>query len=134
MAGFEVKCDCGLSLQPLAVWLDDEAAEFACIFKPGTKKPLFDAIESFMADARQRVLRISLRRDVSFASDARQIVANTIGKHLLKKARMGAFQGTPVVVILDGAHNFINKYIGDVLSKEYLDAFELIAREGRILC
>jgi hypothetical protein len=106
------------------------AAEFACIFKPGTQKPLFDAIESFMADAAQRVLRISLR-DVAFASDARQIVANTIGKYLLKKARAGSFQNSPVVVILDEAHNFINKFIGDEFSKEYLDAFELISREGR---
>jgi uncharacterized protein len=106
------------------------AAEFACIFRPGTKKPLFDAIESFMADATQRVFRVSLR-DVAFASDARQIVANTIGKHLLKKARAGSFQNNPVVVVLDEAHNFINKFIGDEFSKEYLDAFELISREGR---
>lgn len=109
------------------------APEFACIFKPGTKKPLFDAMAAFMADPTQRVLRVSLR-DVAFASDARQIVANTIGKHLLKTARMGAFQSSPVVVILDEAHNFINKSIGDEFSKEYLDAFELIAREGRKFC
>ncbi len=109
------------------------APEFACIFKPGTKKPLFDAIESFVADATQRVLRISLR-DVAFASDARQIVANTIGKYLLKTARAGAYVNTPIVLILDEAHNFINKTIGDEYSKEYLDAFELIAREGRKFC
>ena len=40
----------------------------------------------------------------------------------------------PVVVILDEAHNFINKTIGDEFSKHYLDAFELIAREGRKFC
>jgi hypothetical protein len=109
------------------------APEFACIFKPGTKRPLFDAIESFITDTSQRVLRISLR-DVAFASDARQIVANTIGKYLLKTARAGAYLNTPVVLILDEAHNFINKTIGDEYSKEYLDAFELIAREGRKFC
>lgn len=109
------------------------APEFACIFRPGTKKPLFDAIETFIADATQRVLRISLR-DVAFASDARQIVANTIGKFLLKSARAGAFLDTPLVVILDEAHNFIAKTIGDEYSREYLDAFELIAREGRKFC
>lgn len=109
------------------------APEFACIFKPGAKKPLFDAIESFVGDATQRVLRISLR-DVAFASDARQIVANTIGKYLLKTARAGAYVNTPIVLILDEAHNFINKTIGDEYSKEYLDAFELIAREGRKFC
>ena len=109
------------------------AAEFACIFKSGTIKPLFNAIESFMIDGDHRVLRISLR-DVAFASDARQIVANTIGKYLLKKARSGSFHNTPVVVIVDEAHNFINKFIGDEFSKEYLDAFELISREGRKFC
>lgn len=109
------------------------APEFACIFKPGVKKPLFDALNGFMADPGQRVLRVSLR-DVAFASDARQIVANTIGKYLLKTARTGSFLNTPVVVILDEAHNFINKTIGDEYSKEYLDAFELIAREGRKFC
>jgi uncharacterized protein len=109
------------------------APEFACIFKPGTKKPLFDALNSFMSDSAQRVLRISLR-DVAFASDARQIVANTIGKYLLKSARTGFFLNAPVVVILDEAHNFINKSIGDEFSREYLDAFELIAREGRKFC
>ena len=109
------------------------APEFACIFKPGTKKPLFDALNAFMLDPGQRVLRVSLR-DVAFASDARQIVANTIGKYLLKTARTGSFLNTPVVVILDEAHNFINKSIGDEFSKEYLDAFELIAREGRKFC
>ena len=59
------------------------APEFACIFRPGKKRPLFVAMEAFMGDATQRVFRISLQ-DVAFASDARQIVANTIGKHLLK--------------------------------------------------
>ena len=109
------------------------ALEFACIFKPGTKKPLFNALDAFMIDPAQRVLRISLK-DVSFASDARQIVANAIGKHLLKMGRTNAFLKTPVVVILDEAHNFINKSIGDEFSKQYLDAFELIAREGRKFC
>jgi hypothetical protein len=109
------------------------APEFACIFKPGTKKPLFDAIRTFLVDPHDRVLRISLR-DVSFASDARQIVANTIGKFLLRECRAGSFLGGPVVVILDEAHNFINRTVGDEFSKEHLDAFELIAREGRKFC
>jgi uncharacterized protein len=109
------------------------APEFACIFRPGTKKPLFQAVEDFVADTDHRVLRISLR-DVAFASDARQIVANTIGKFLLQKARSGRFLAAPIVVVLDEAHNFIAKVIGDEFSREYLDAFELIAREGRKFC
>ncbi|SNS80114.1 hypothetical protein SAMN05421770_102385 [Granulicella rosea] len=109
------------------------APEFACIFKPGAKKSLFAAMAEFFADKDNRVLRVSLR-DVAFASNAREIVANTIGKHLLTAARTGCFQAKPVVVILDEAHNFINKSIGDEFSRHYLDSYELIAREGRKFC
>jgi len=73
-------------------------------------------------------------RNVSFASNAREIVANTIGKHLLLQAREGRFLSSPVLLILDEAHNFINRSIGDEFSKYYLDSFELIAREGRKFC
>jgi uncharacterized protein len=65
---------------------------------------------------------------------AREIVANTIGKYLLQRARSGCFLSAPIVVVLDEAHNFIAKTIGDEFSREYLDAFELIAREGRKFC
>ncbi len=104
--------------------------ELACIFRPGTKKSLLTAIEEWLADPATRVLRVSMR-NVSFAFDARSIVANTIGKHLLKSARDGKFLGLPIVVILDEAHNFINRSIGDEGSRQELDAFENIAREGR---
>ena len=109
------------------------APEFACIFRPGTTKSLFDALDDFLSDATNRVFRISLR-NVSFASNAREIVANTIGKHLLLEAREGKFLSSPALVILDESHNFINRSIGDEFSKYYLDSFELIAREGRKFC
>ena len=65
---------------------------------------------------------------------AREIIANTIGRYLLRKGRGGIFTGSPVVVIVDEAHNFLGKSIGseDHLSK--LDAFEIIAKEGRKYC
>jgi DNA helicase HerA-like ATPase len=70
-------------------------------------------------------------RWLSFAYDVRSIVANAIGRHLLTSAREGTFAGKPIVVILDEAHNFINRSIGEEGSKHPLDAFENIAREGR---
>lgn len=106
------------------------SAELACIFRPGTKKSLLTAIEEWLAEPTSRVLRVSMR-NVSFAYDARSIVANTIGKHLLKQSREGKFLGMPLVVMLDEAHNFINRSIGEEGSKQALDAFENIAREGR---
>jgi hypothetical protein len=107
--------------------------EFACIFRPGKTKSLFDALGDFLSDTTNRVFRVSLK-NISFASNAREIVANTIGKHLLLEARDGKFLGSPVLLILDEAHNFINRSIGDEFSKYYLDSFELIAREGRKFC
>jgi len=102
----------------------------ACIFRPGTKKSLLTAIEEWLTDPATRVLRVSMR-NISFAFDARSIVANTIGKHLLKMAREGGFNSMPVVVILDEAHNFINRSIGEEGARQSLDAYENIAREGR---
>ena len=104
--------------------------ELACIFRPGAKKSLLTAIEEWLVDPSTRVLRVSMR-NISFAFDARSIVANTIGKHLLKSAREGHFNAMPVVVILDEAHNFINRAIGEEGARQSLDAYENIAREGR---
>jgi len=106
------------------------SSELACIFRPGIKKSLLTAIEEWRLEPTSRVLRVSMR-NVSFAYDARNIVANSIGKYLLKVARDGEFLGMPLVVILDEAHNFINRSIGEEGAKQALDAFENIAREGR---
>jgi hypothetical protein len=106
------------------------SVELACIFRPGTKKSLLTAVEEWLADPSARVLRVSMK-SVSFAYDARSIVANSIGKYLLKSAREGKFLDMPLVLILDEAHNFINRSIGEEGAKQALDAFENIAREGR---
>lgn len=109
------------------------APELACIFKPFGKASVFDSIEQFQSDPNKRVLRISMSH-LPFSYDTREIVANAIGKHLLKMARNGLFKARPLVVVLDEAHNFLSKSIGDELSKYSLDAFESIAREGRKFC
>lgn len=46
-------------------------------------------------------------------------------------ARNGAFKSRPVVVIVDEAHNFLGRQIGADDAVARLDAFELIAKEGR---
>jgi DNA helicase HerA-like ATPase len=70
-------------------------------------------------------------KHLPYAYMAREIVANAIGKHILSSARAGVFMTTPVVVVVDEAHNFLSKEIGDEYSRFALDAFESIAREGR---
>jgi hypothetical protein len=103
------------------------SSELACVFRPGAKKSLLSAIEEWLADPATRVLRVSMR-NISFAYDARSIVANSIGKHLLKAAREGSFLAMPLVVILDEAHNFINRSIGEEGSRRSMHSRTSLAK------
>jgi DNA helicase HerA-like ATPase len=106
------------------------SGDLSCLFEIDGKKHLPAVIEEFLKSDSQRVLRISLR-PVPFAHDAREVATNAIGRYLLDRGRNGAFRECPVVVILDEAHQFLNQYLGDESSKVHLDAFDLIAKEGR---
>ncbi|MEJ8816227.1 ATP-binding protein [Variovorax ureilyticus] len=101
-----------------------------CLFAPAGLDPLPDVVEAFLADPTQRVLRISLEL-LSFEHNAREVVANAVGRYLLGLAREGRFLAMPVVTLLDEAHQFLDKSVGDEFSKTDLDAFGLIAKEGR---
>lgn len=101
---------------------------FDCVFK-STKNPLMDRIDRFLHND-LRLLRICLS-GVSFEFRAREIIANVIGRNLLTRARTGKFIDSPVVVIVDEAHNFLGRHLGNEDAVTKLDAFELIAKEGR---
>lgn len=101
---------------------------FECVFQT-TEPPLTTAISDFVSNDK-RLLRICLS-GVAYEYKAREIVANVIGRHLLNMARGGSFAASPVVVIVDEAHNFLGRHIGGEDSVSRLDAFELIAKEGR---
>lgn len=104
------------------------SAAFACVFK-SAETALTAAIDGFVTNDK-RLLRICLS-GVAYEFKAREIVANVIGRHLLNMARAGSFKTAPLVVVVDEAHNFLGRQIGgeDVVAQ--LDAFELIAKEGR---
>jgi DNA helicase HerA-like ATPase len=104
--------------------------ELAFLFAPQSKKTISAAIEEFLVSKDSHVLRISLE-GIPFGVNAREILANAIGRSLLQKARAGSFRGLPVIVMLDEAHQFLNKRIGDETLQVHLDAFSLIAKEGR---
>lgn len=102
-------------------------------------RPVFKAKESSASVTEEidrfieesgRLLRICLS-GVGYEFKAREIIANAIGRYLLTKARKGGFKDSPVLVIVDEAHNFLGRQIGaeDCVAK--LDAFEIIAKEGR---
>lgn len=101
-----------------------------CLFSP-EKYPavLAQQIENFLSSDDQ-VFRISLE-ELSFEHSARELLINAIGRHLLGLARDRRFEQMPTVVVLDEAHQFLSKSIGDESNRIYLDAFGLIAKEGR---
>lgn len=109
-----------------------QAPELACMFQPGDKRSVFDELTSFIEDPAARVLRISLKH-LPFSHDAREIVANALGRHVLDMARDDKFRQSPILLFVDEAHNFLNKTLGDEDTRYRLDSFELIAKEGRKL-
>lgn len=97
-----------------------------------TKLPLTTVLSRFAVatEISKKLIRIDLS-GIPFEYKAREIIANCIGRVLLNESRKGTFSNKPIVVFLDEAHNFIGKSIGNEDTLAKLDAFELIAKEGR---
>lgn len=91
---------------------------------------LTQVIAGFLDDPNKSVLRVSMRY-LAFEHHTRELVVNAIGRYLLGQARLGRFQNVPVVVAVDEAHQFLSKSVGDDNNRIVLDAFGLIAKEGR---
>jgi uncharacterized protein len=106
------------------------AAELSPVLRPGGLPSLLDVLDEWLVEPAHPVLRVSMRH-LAFTSDVREIVANGLGRRLLAMARDGRFANRPVVACLDEAHQFMNKWLGDDYSRYPLDAFDLIAKEGR---
>lgn len=101
-----------------------------CVFnRQAATASVLDEIEAFLQGS-GRLLRIDLS-DVGYEFYAREIVANAIGRQFLDFSRRGSFYTKPAVVFVDEAHNFLGKRIGSDEFASRLDAFELIAKEGR---
>lgn len=102
-----------------------------CLFHPEEYGAdlLTDAIDAFLT-SEQQVLRISME-ELPFEHNARELLTNAIGRHLLGLARSRRLLTKPIVVVLDEAHQFLNKGVGDEHNRVHLDAFGLIAKEGR---
>jgi DNA helicase HerA-like ATPase len=101
------------------------------IFKPSDyMEDLTGVIQAFVSDSSKRVLRVSME-SLSFENNTRELVVNAIGRFLLSSARDEQYQATPMVVVLDEAHQFLSKSVGDENNRVFLDAFGLIAKEGR---
>ncbi|MBL7687469.1 MAG: ATP-binding protein [Bdellovibrionaceae bacterium] len=103
---------------------------FAPVFRNDTSATSIGAeFERFFAGP-ERLLRICVG-GVSYEYRAREFIANAIGRMLLTKARAGTFRDRPIIAVVDEAHNFLGRHVGNEDSMIRLDAFEIIAREGR---
>ncbi|SHK41321.1 ATP-binding protein [Paramaledivibacter caminithermalis] len=98
---------------------------------PIEESELTSIINKFLGDKDKGLLRISFEK-VGFQFQAREIIANAIGKYMLTLARTMKFKENPIVLILDEAHQFLNnKVVDDYFENSSLTAFDQIAKECR---
>lgn len=107
-----------------------ESKSLSCVFSPSVHLPnLVETLDNFL-ESDNRLFRICLS-SIGYEFNAREVIANAIGRVLLQRARSEVFRRKPILVILDEAHNFLGKTLGNEDDLQNLDAFELIAKEGR---
>lgn len=90
-------------------------------------------INDFIDESQQEkfVLRIGFE-SLGYEFQAREILANAVGRFLLKLARDKKFKKEPIILILDEAHQFLKKtVIDDFFQSNALSAFDQIAKESR---
>ncbi len=117
---------------PLIGRIEDiiHSPHLSSIFFPERRPSLLKAIDKFVADKNSRVLRISLQH-LSFAHNCREIICNAIGRHILMRARESKFRDRPLLLMVDEAHQFMNRALEADFGAYSLDSFAQIAKEGR---
>lgn len=91
---------------------------------------LTNQINSFL-ESDKNLFRLGFEK-IGFDFQAREIVANSIGKFLLEKARNGDFKDSPLVLFIDEAHQYLNKGVKDeYFELTQLNSFDSIAKECR---
>ena len=100
-------------------------------FNDPTTLNLIEKIDSFITNQDKNILRISFE-DVPYDFQAREILANALGRYLLNKSRTLVFREKPLVLFVDEAHQFLNKKVKDeYFESTELSAFDSIAKESR---
>ncbi|MDQ8198189.1 ATP-binding protein [Pelagicoccus enzymogenes] len=89
-----------------------------------------ERINQFLDSSPNKVLRLCLS-GIDSEFSARELITNCIGRYFLDTARQGKFREKPIILFLDEAHSFIGKSVGTDDYRTRLDAFEIIAKEGR---
>ena len=106
-----------------------KSSVLSCVFAAEGKPPVTKKIEDFITSDK-RLFRICMS-GIGYEFKAREVIANAIGRYLLNRARKNVFREKPTVVIVDEAHNFLGRHIGSEDYAAKLDAFEIVAKEGR---
>lgn len=112
--------------------LNDDSFKKMFGFNTSDEKNLIDSIESYLEkDNKSNLLRIGFEK-VPYNFQAREILANSIGRYLLNQARNDRFKDRPLVLFVDEAHQFLNKNVKDEFFEHTdLNAFDSIAKECR---
>lgn len=109
---------------------DNDYAGMFGFNSPSTNN-LITKINEFLAESDKNILRIGFE-NVPYNFQAREILANSLGRYLLNKARTNAFRENPVILFVDEAHQFLNKKVKDeYFESTELNAFDNIAKESR---
>ena len=100
-------------------------------FVVNKEEDVTEVIEKFLGDDNKNILRIGFEK-VPFNFQAREILANAIGKYLLNKSRVEVFKQKPLILFIDEAHQFLNKKVKDeYFEVTELNSFDSIAKECR---
>ncbi|OUD95128.1 AAA-like domain protein [Clavibacter michiganensis subsp. michiganensis] len=120
------------NVAPLLTRMRDilQVEEVMKVIRGNTEMDLILEIDEWLARPDQPILRISLS-EIPSAHSLRELTVNIIGAHLLRAARAGAFNGCPVVIAIDEAHQFLGAEVDAGQYSLRLDAFQRIAKEGR---
>ncbi|WP_181898724.1 ATP-binding protein [Halobacillus trueperi] len=97
--------------------------------RTGGSSNLSKDFEEFLENDKN-LLYINLK-DIPFLFDLREVVADTLAKKALSIARIGKMKENPCLLIVDEAHQFMNKTISNDYDTFKLEAFDSIAKEGR---
>jgi uncharacterized protein len=90
----------------------------------------YEMLDQFVSQNTHNLFYIDLS-ELPFAFNIREVVANSIGKIMLSYARESKFRRKPVVLIVDEAHQFLNKSVSNDFESFKLEAFDNISKEGR---
>jgi len=111
--------------------VNDESFKKIFGFNINNETNLIDTIDNFLGNDKLNILRIGFE-NVPYNFQAREILANSIGKNLLNKSRDKLFIKKPLVLFIDEAHQFLNKKVKDeYFESTELNSFDSIAKESR---